>query len=72
MARQLLASLAAFVLAAVVGVVDAASQGNITLNSSQRFLFDVNGDHISTYALKIYCTSPPSSMKPSSSHDECQ
>lgn len=54
MARQLLASLAAFVLAAVVGVVDAASQGNITLNSSQRFLFDVNGDHISTYALKIY------------------
>lgn len=63
MARHILASLAAFVLAAAVRVVDAASQGNVTLNGSQRFLFDVNGDHISAYALKIYCTSSPSSWQ---------
>lgn len=27
----------------------------VTFNGSDRFLFDVDGNHISAYALKIYC-----------------
>lgn len=32
----------------------AATPGNVTINSSNRYLFDVDGNHISGYALKIY------------------
>lgn len=52
--RALFAALFSFV-ATLAGVVQAASQGNVTFNGSQRFLFDVDGNHISAYALKIYC-----------------
>lgn len=47
--------LTALLLATVVGLAQAAGQGNITFNGSQRFLFDVDGNHISAYAFKIYC-----------------
>lgn len=49
--RQLLNAL---LLASVGRVVGAASPGNVTFNSANRFLFDVDGNHISAYALKIY------------------
>lgn len=29
--------------------------GEVTFTGSDRFLFDVDGNHISAYALKIYC-----------------
>lgn len=32
-----------------------AAAGEVTFNGSNRFLFDVEGHHISAYALKIYC-----------------
>lgn len=32
-----------------------ALAGEITFNGSDRLLFDVDGNHISAYALKIYC-----------------
>lgn len=51
-----LSCLVAGLLASAAGIVEAA-RGNITLNGSQRFLFDVDGNHISAYALKIYCMS---------------
>ncbi|KAI3399609.1 hypothetical protein diail_6248 [Diaporthe ilicicola] len=52
--RMLSRFLSALLLASVGRVVRAAAPGNVTLNSSNRFLFDVDGNHISAYALKIY------------------
>lgn len=44
----------ALLLASVGRVVGAASPGNVTFNNDNRYLFDVDGNHISAYALKIY------------------
>ncbi|POS79447.1 glycosyl hydrolase family 43 protein [Diaporthe helianthi] len=44
----------ALLLASVGRFVGAASPGNVTFNNDNRYLFDVDGNHISAYALKIY------------------
>lgn len=44
--------------AALLGVIILATTvlaGEVTFKGSDRFLFDVDGNHISAYALKIYC-----------------
>lgn len=48
-------SLTAWSLVSLVGITSAAGAGNVTFNGSNRLLFDVDGNHISAYALKIYC-----------------
>lgn len=48
-------SLATWCLVTLAGITSAADSGNVTFNGSNRLLFDVDGNHISTYALKIYC-----------------
>lgn len=53
MIQRLLAVLFAAFLAT------AAWAGEVTLKGSDRLLFDVDGNHISAYALKIYCKVEP-------------
>lgn len=48
-------SLTAWSLVSLAGVTSAAGSGNVTFNGSKTLLFDVDGNHISAYALKIYC-----------------
>lgn len=43
------------VLFAAFHLASVALAGEITFNGSDRLLFDVDGNHISAYALKIYC-----------------
>lgn len=42
-------------LLSALALASAVIAGNVTFNGSNRFLFDVEGNHISAYALKIYC-----------------
>lgn len=48
-------SLTAWSLVSLAGIASAEGAGNVTFNGSNRLLFDVDGNHISAYALKIYC-----------------
>lgn len=51
-------SLTTWSLLSLAGITSAAGSGNVTFNGSNRLLFDVDGNHISAYALKIYCKHP--------------
>ncbi|KAF3760895.1 hypothetical protein M406DRAFT_73354 [Cryphonectria parasitica EP155] len=52
--RLLTVLLGAFVFAFMTITVEAKASGEITFHGANRFLFDVDGNHISSYALKIY------------------
>lgn len=51
-------SLTTWSLLSLAGITSAAGSGNVTFNGSNRLLFDVDGHHISAYALKIYYKHP--------------